>query len=179
MVASDGGVFSFGDATFYGSTGAIHLNQPIVGMAPTASGHGYWFVAADGGVFAFGDAGFFGSAGAMTLDRAHRRHGRNRAGSGRDEARVHARSRVIRPAAWPSRTQPVVTVERLGRRARHARHEHGHRRSLTDCRPAPRSACDANSKAAVARRRDLLGLRHRRGRHLHVDRHRRHARPRR
>ena len=31
MVASDGGVFSFGDAKFRGSTGAMHLNQPIVG----------------------------------------------------------------------------------------------------------------------------------------------------
>ena len=30
---------------FYGSTGAIHLNQPIVGMAATPSGHGYWLVA--------------------------------------------------------------------------------------------------------------------------------------
>ncbi len=33
LVASDGGVFSFGDAQFFGSTGAIHLNQPIVGIA--------------------------------------------------------------------------------------------------------------------------------------------------
>ena len=49
MVARDGGIFSFGDATFFGSTGDIRLNQPIVGMAPTPSGHGYWLVAADGG----------------------------------------------------------------------------------------------------------------------------------
>ena len=33
-MASDGGIFSFGDAPFYGSTGAIALNKPIVGMAP-------------------------------------------------------------------------------------------------------------------------------------------------
>ena len=33
FVASDGGVFTFGDATFNGSTGAIHLNQPVVGVA--------------------------------------------------------------------------------------------------------------------------------------------------
>ncbi|MDA8366275.1 MAG: hypothetical protein M0Z62_04855, partial [Actinomycetota bacterium] len=33
LVASDGGVFSFGDAHFHGSTGAITLNKPIVGMA--------------------------------------------------------------------------------------------------------------------------------------------------
>ncbi|HEX4865320.1 MAG TPA: SGNH/GDSL hydrolase family protein, partial [Acidimicrobiales bacterium] len=33
MVASDGGIFAFGDASFLGSTGAIRLNKPIVGMA--------------------------------------------------------------------------------------------------------------------------------------------------
>ena len=33
LVAFDGGIFSFGDATFDGSMGGTHLNQPIVGMA--------------------------------------------------------------------------------------------------------------------------------------------------
>ncbi|HEX5266199.1 MAG TPA: hypothetical protein VFW24_05455, partial [Acidimicrobiales bacterium] len=33
LVASDGGIFSFGDATFHGSTGAMRLNKPVVGMA--------------------------------------------------------------------------------------------------------------------------------------------------
>ena len=33
LVASDGGVFTYGDAAFYGSTGAIALNKPIVAMA--------------------------------------------------------------------------------------------------------------------------------------------------
>src|SRR6202020_2635966 len=61
LVASDGGIFSYGDATFYGSTGAIHLNLPIVGMAPTIDGHGYWLVAYDGGVFTCGNAGYYGS----------------------------------------------------------------------------------------------------------------------
>ena len=41
----------FGDARFHGSTGAMHLNSPIVGMASTPSGRGYWLVAADGGIF--------------------------------------------------------------------------------------------------------------------------------
>ncbi len=43
LVASDGGIFTFGDANFYGSTGAI-LNKPIVGMAPTPDGRatGWW-----------------------------------------------------------------------------------------------------------------------------------------
>jgi hypothetical protein len=68
-VASDGGIFAFGGASFYGSTGSIHLNQPIVGMAATRSGKGYWMVATDGGIFAFGDAGFFGSAGSIHLNK--------------------------------------------------------------------------------------------------------------
>ena len=68
LVASDGGIFTFGDAAFYGSTGAMHLNQPIVGMASTSDGKGYWLVASDGGIFTFGDAAFYGSTGAMHLN---------------------------------------------------------------------------------------------------------------
>jgi hypothetical protein len=33
LVARDGGIFAFGDAGFYGSTGGIKLNQPVNGMA--------------------------------------------------------------------------------------------------------------------------------------------------
>jgi hypothetical protein len=69
LVASDGGVFSFGDARFLGSTGGIRLNRPIVGMAATPSGGGYWLVASDGGVFTFGDAPFLGSTGAVRLNQ--------------------------------------------------------------------------------------------------------------
>ena len=47
--------------------GAHPLNQPIVGMAATPSGNGYWLVAADGGIFAFGDAPFHGSMGGRPL----------------------------------------------------------------------------------------------------------------
>ena len=65
--AADGGIFSFGDAQFYGSTGSLTLNRPIVGMAATPDGRGYWEVAADGGVFAFGDAQFHGSTGSLPL----------------------------------------------------------------------------------------------------------------
>jgi hypothetical protein len=35
LVAADGGVFAYGDATFAGSLGATHLNAPIVGVAAT------------------------------------------------------------------------------------------------------------------------------------------------
>ena len=69
LAASDGGVFNFGDAGFYGSTGAIKLNKPIVTMASTPSRKGYWMVASDGGVFSFGDAGFHGSTGAISLNK--------------------------------------------------------------------------------------------------------------
>jgi subtilisin family serine protease len=67
MVASDGGIFSFGNAPFLGSTGDLRLNSPIVGMARTVTGRGYWLVAADGGIFTFGDAQFFGSTGNLKL----------------------------------------------------------------------------------------------------------------
>ena len=69
MVASDGGIFSFGDAGFYGSMGGSHLNRPIVGMASTPDGGGYWLVASDGGIFSFGDASFYGSMGGTPLNR--------------------------------------------------------------------------------------------------------------
>ena len=72
LVASDGGIFSFGDSGYYGSIPGVGLNPagsqlpnsldaPIVGMVPTATGHGYFMIASDGGVFAFGDARFEGS----------------------------------------------------------------------------------------------------------------------
>jgi len=37
------------------------VNAPIVGMASTPTGKGYWLVSADGGVFAFGDAQYLGN----------------------------------------------------------------------------------------------------------------------
>jgi hypothetical protein len=52
---------SFGSAPFYGSTGALHLQRPVVGMTPTGSRSGYWLVASDGGIFSFGNANYFGS----------------------------------------------------------------------------------------------------------------------
>jgi hypothetical protein len=69
VVAEDGGVFSVGDAQFYGSTGGLRLNQPVVGIAATPTGRGYWLVAKDGGVFSFGDAQFHGSTGGLRLNK--------------------------------------------------------------------------------------------------------------
>ncbi len=61
LVGSDGGIFTFGSAQFYGSTGNIKLQRPVVGISPTANKAGYWLVASDGGIFAFGNAGYYGS----------------------------------------------------------------------------------------------------------------------
>ena len=45
LVASDGGIFAYGDAGFYGSTGSLRLNKPVIGMVPTHDGLGYWLIA--------------------------------------------------------------------------------------------------------------------------------------
>ncbi len=86
LVGADGGIFTFGSATFQGSTGSLALQRPVVGISPTADRKGYWLVASDGGIFAFGDSGYFGSlpglgfapAGSGAPDgtgRPHRGHG--------------------------------------------------------------------------------------------------------
>ncbi|MDA8080866.1 MAG: putative Ig domain-containing protein [Actinomycetota bacterium] len=68
LVGADGGVFTFGDASYFGSMGGAKLNEPVVGMAATPTGNGYWLVGADGGVFTFGDASYFGSMGGAKLN---------------------------------------------------------------------------------------------------------------
>ena len=42
LVGSDGGIFTYGDAAFYGSTGNLRLQRPVVGITPTAGDLGYW-----------------------------------------------------------------------------------------------------------------------------------------
>jgi hypothetical protein len=69
LVASDGGIFSFGGLPFCGSTGGMALNAPVVGMAITPNTGGYWLVASDGGVFAYGAARFYGSMGGQPLNK--------------------------------------------------------------------------------------------------------------
>jgi hypothetical protein len=70
LVGSDGGIFTFGDALFYGSTGSLRLQRPVVGIVPTSNRGGYWLDASDGGVFSFGDAGFYGSIPGLGLHPA-------------------------------------------------------------------------------------------------------------
>jgi IPT/TIG domain len=70
LVGSDGGIFTFGSAQFYGSTGSLRLQRPVVGITPTRDRGGYWLVGSDGGIFAFGDAGFHGSIPGVGLSPA-------------------------------------------------------------------------------------------------------------
>jgi hypothetical protein len=69
LVASNGSVYSYGNAPFYGSMGGQTLNQPIVGTATTPGDGGYWLVASDGGIFSFGNAAFYGSMGGKPLNQ--------------------------------------------------------------------------------------------------------------
>jgi hypothetical protein len=46
----------------------MSLNAPVVGMATSPDGAGYWLQGADGGIFTFGDAPFLGSMGGLRLN---------------------------------------------------------------------------------------------------------------
>jgi hypothetical protein len=61
FVASDGGIFTFGDAKFLGSMGGKPISHPIVAIARTRQGDGYWLVGSNGAIYNFGAAGFQGS----------------------------------------------------------------------------------------------------------------------
>ena len=64
---TDGGVFTLRGG-FFGSLGSKPLNAPVISMAGTPTGRGYWLAALDGGVFTFGDAVFHGSMGGKHLN---------------------------------------------------------------------------------------------------------------
>ena len=67
MVASDGGVFAFGDAQFEGSCpGTGGCSGAAVAVVPYNSG-GYWLVTATGHVYAFGDAFNWGQPGPQSV----------------------------------------------------------------------------------------------------------------
>jgi hypothetical protein len=64
MVASDGGVFAFGDAHFAGSCPGIGgCSGAAVAVMPDASGNGYWLVTQTGSIYTFGDASYYGAPG--------------------------------------------------------------------------------------------------------------------
>jgi hypothetical protein len=64
MCASDGAVYSFGDAKYHGAK--VKTSAPVVSMARSTGGAGYWLCASDGTVGAFGDAHVLGSIKAPT-----------------------------------------------------------------------------------------------------------------
>jgi hypothetical protein len=64
MVASDGGVFAFGNAHFAGSCPGIGgCSGAAVAVMPDASGNGYWLITQTGNVYSFGDAPYLGAPG--------------------------------------------------------------------------------------------------------------------
>ncbi len=68
MVASDGGVFAFGDARFEGSCPGIGgCAGAAVAVMPDSTGRGYWLVTSSGSVYAFGDAPFYGAPAPSTV----------------------------------------------------------------------------------------------------------------
>ena len=91
----------------------MRLNAPIVGMASTPKGDGYWLVAADGGIFSFGAARYLGGTGGMQPEPADRGHGADAEGRRVLAGRGRRRDLQLRRRHLP----------RLGRRppARHAR----------------------------------------------------------
>ena len=71
MVASDGGVFAFGDAHFAGSCPGIGgCRGSAVAVMPDHSGNGYWVATSTGQIYAFGDAPYLGSPGHGTITSA-------------------------------------------------------------------------------------------------------------
>jgi hypothetical protein len=71
MVASDGGVFAFGDAHFAGSCPGIGgCSGSAVAVMPDHSGNGYWLVTSTGNIYTFGDAPYFGAPGHGTVTSA-------------------------------------------------------------------------------------------------------------
>jgi hypothetical protein len=56
-------------ATYVGSAARLVLRSPIVAMATTPTGRGYWLAARDGGIFAFGDARYRGAMGGRRLTK--------------------------------------------------------------------------------------------------------------
>jgi hypothetical protein len=67
-VTTSGVVQGRGDGGALGSA-PPRLNAPIVDIARTADGRGYWLLGQDGGIFTFGTAVFHGSTGDMRLNQ--------------------------------------------------------------------------------------------------------------
>ena len=120
LVADDGGIFSFGNAKFYGSTGGQHLNKPVLGMERTHVGKGYWLFACDGGIFTLRR---------REVPRLARRHAPRRRRSWRCSARatgngywmMTADGHVLSRSATPGCYGDIGGVQELRRRGAPAR----------------------------------------------------------
>jgi hypothetical protein len=69
LAASDGGVFAYGDATFFGSEAGAQDVAPIVGISTSPRIDGYWLVGANGGVHPFGAAVYYGDMARVHLNQ--------------------------------------------------------------------------------------------------------------
>ena len=69
VLGSDGGIFTFGGATFFGSVPGLNLSSRVTALrlTSTKSGSGYRILGQDGGIFTFGDAEFYGSVPGLGL----------------------------------------------------------------------------------------------------------------
>jgi len=75
LLLTDGAVYAFGDAKWYGDLrgstwhgGPVPPGAPAVGIAATPNGAGYYVASADGDVYAFGDAVYRGSRGGRNTE---------------------------------------------------------------------------------------------------------------
>jgi hypothetical protein len=64
---ADPGVLPYGDAASHGAPTHVWVSSPVVGMASTLAGAGYWLAEANGTVLPYGDAKNFGSAAGYRL----------------------------------------------------------------------------------------------------------------
>ena len=66
MARTPGAVTPFGDGPFYGSLSGLGFctPKPVVSIAASHTGHGYWLLQGDGHVHTFGDAQPYGDASA-------------------------------------------------------------------------------------------------------------------
>ena len=80
-VREDGAVFGFGLSADLGGVSHLPLTGPIVSMAATRFGDGYYLLGSDGGVFSFG-APFYGSTGDIQLAKPVVAMATNPAGDG-------------------------------------------------------------------------------------------------
>jgi hypothetical protein len=69
LLGLDGGLFSFGDAPFFGSAnGKLFPGETAIGLQATPTGNGYYIVTDRGRVFTFGDAVSHGSMEGLPLN---------------------------------------------------------------------------------------------------------------